>query len=243
MRCPLVLLTLVAASASAQSTYATPNEGTLNLVAGLTTLTDYSAANSNATAENLAFITDSSWSSTGVVNIGWGAMPAFKNGALAGNFGGGTYHDANYSIIMIGMTGIENGVQFWGDWNVQLLLSNGTYSSAIRFTSFDVVDNSTSKLAPPFQFYNAPFNNVQTVQEQAPTGYLRLDISDFDLANIGVTGIKFSGFSDNSLGLDLTYVGVVGAAPPIPEPSTYGLALGGLALGIAALRRRRKSAM
>ncbi len=31
-------------------------------------------------------------------------------------------------------------------------------------------------------------------------------------------------------------------AAPIPEPSTYGLALGGLALGFAAARRRRKSA-
>ena len=31
-------------------------------------------------------------------------------------------------------------------------------------------------------------------------------------------------------------------AAPIPEPSTYGLALGGLALAFAAIRRRRKSA-
>ena len=33
-----------------------------------------------------------------------------------------------------------------------------------------------------------------------------------------------------------------GSVSSIPEPSTYGLALGGLALAIAALRRRRKSA-
>lgn len=32
------------------------------------------------------------------------------------------------------------------------------------------------------------------------------------------------------------------AATPIPEPSTYGFALGGLALGFAAIRRRRKRA-
>jgi hypothetical protein len=44
-----------------------------------------------------------------------------------------------------------------------------------------------------------------------------------------------SGFSLNDVGgtLQLTYA-------PIPEPSTYGLILGALALAGAAIRRRKK---
>ncbi len=241
MRSSLALVAL-AAAANAQSTYTTTNDGTLNLVAGLTTITEYSGANPNATAEHLALITDSNWSSTGVYNIGFGWIPAVNSGTFAGNFGGGTYFDASHSIIMIGQSAESGGVQYWGEWNVQLLLSNGTYSNATHFTSFDVVGNSASVFASTVQFYNVGNNNVQTNQfvEPISTAYLRLNISDFDPTNIGVTGIKLSGFSVNSYGLDLTYIGVVGPASPVPEPSTYGLALGGLALAVVAARRRSK---
>ena len=116
---------------------------TLNLVAGLTTITEYSAANSNATTANLALMTDSDWSSTGIFNIGFGYMPELKNGTFAGDFGGGIYHNVNYEIIMIGLSALDSGTSYWGEWNVQLLLSNGTYSNPIHFTSSDTEGNNT----------------------------------------------------------------------------------------------------
>jgi hypothetical protein len=242
MRFSFALLTLAAASASAQSTYTTTNDGTLNLVAGLTTITEYSAANSNATAYDLSLLTDSSWSSTGIFNIGVGFVQELRTGTLAGNFGGGTYLDADYSIILIGNQAVNTSTNhpYWGEWDVQLLLSNGTYSNAIHFTSFNTVENTLSPMALTYEYYNAvndsrmtntlPFNN--------PTSYLKLNISDFDVTNIGVTGIKISGFNDTGVGPDLTYIGVVSGGAPVPEPSTYGLALGGLALAVVAMRRR-----
>ena len=45
-------------------------------------------------------------------------------------------------------------------------------------------------------------------------------------------------FEFDNLSLDTFAVTITGT-PVVPEPSTYGLALGALALGIAAVRRRR----
>jgi len=57
-----------------------------------------------------------------------------------------------------------------------------------------------------------------------------------------ITGTN--GFSSNgplAVTLDATQVGGGTPPPPVPEPSTYGLILGGLALAGAAVRRRKNS--
>jgi hypothetical protein len=69
--------------------------------------------------------------------------------------------------------------------------------------------------------------------------YLHIPFSDFNLSGSQVLGIKLSDF--NGLHPDIAYIGAGYAGSPIPEPSTYGLVLGGLALVGAAMRRRKKA--
>ena len=67
--------------------------------------------------------------------------------------------------------------------------------------------------------------------------YLSINLGALDTQSIGVKGVKFENFTFPRL--DLNYVGITGGAA-IPEPSTYGMILGGLALAGAAIRRRSK---
>jgi hypothetical protein len=62
------------------------------------------------------------------------------------------------------------------------------------------------------------------------TGIFTLDATD---ANLAAAGRGSWGILHDAGGVYLQWT-------PVPEPSTYGLALGGIALAAAALRRRRK---
>ncbi len=68
--------------------------------------------------------------------------------------------------------------------------------------------------------------------------YLSINLGALDTQSIGVKGVKFENFTGTRL--DLNYIGIGGGAA-IPEPSTYGMILGGLALTGAAVRRRKIS--
>ena len=223
--------------AFAQSTYTTTN-GTVNLVAGLTNLTSATAINTTNQAVGISYITDSSWSTTGVLNLG------YYGGTLAGTFGGGTYFGASNSIILIGSQWLGTNVPQWGKWTVRMLLSDDTYSSAISFTNSDLTLNLAVTPDGSASYYQ---NLNGTTNTPGPgffgTVYQELSIAAFDTGNIGVKGIELSDMYTSSFaGPDISYIGVTGAAgpgpQPVPEPGTWAAAA--LLLGTAGYVRWRK---
>jgi hypothetical protein len=207
----------------------------VNLVAGLTNLTSFTAIGVTNQSIGIDYITDSSWS-TGIENLGALADPNVpNNGTLAGTFGGGTFFGTNNGIILIGVYG-----NVWGSWTIRLLLSDDTYSAASSFSSNNLVRNSVALTAPDSVFFAnmtsfMPAGTSFSVGSVA-TFYQELDIAAFDTNNIGFKGIELSNMG--SPFPDPTYIGVTGV---VPEPSTYALlALSAAGLGGYVLRRRRK---
>jgi hypothetical protein len=92
--------------AGAQSTYTLTN-GEVNLVAGLTNLTSVTAINAVNQSVGIDYITDSSWSATGIGNLG------SVGGTLAGTFGGANYFASSNNVILIGSANSLGGPA-WG---------------------------------------------------------------------------------------------------------------------------------
>jgi hypothetical protein len=216
------LITSAQLKAATTTTYTTLN-GDVNLT-GLTNLTSATALNSTNQSISIDYLTDSSWDTTGVANIGK------TGGTLAGTFGGGNYFAASSEIILIGSAYGPTGAS-WGGWSVRLLLSDDSYSSAISFTESDKVLNSSLMINP------ALVQNITgelASYDSVPTAYQSLDISAFDTGNIGVKGIELSNFTANHP--DLTFIGVTGSPSSIPEPTSALMS----ALGATMLLRRRR---
>jgi hypothetical protein len=218
--------------ASAQSTYTTAN-GELSLVAGLTNLTSVTAIGTTNQSVGINYITDSSWSATGIANLG------SSGGSLAGTFGGANYFASSNSVILIGSANSQ-GNPAWGSWTVRMLLSNDTYSSPFSYTNSNLVNNTISAAALDANnsFFINSSGNLATATP-LNTYFQQLNIADFDTGNIGVKGIELS--SMGSAFPDISYIGVTSPVP-VPEPSTYCMALAGLACGGYSLFRRRKRA-
>ena len=157
-------------------------------------------------------------------------------GAIQGLFAGPVSSSAT-GIYLVGLAP-GGTVTFNGDFTVQLQLAGGltagtTYSDA----SFVV----TSQSVPSFDFYRSSDGAVilNLAVATAKYAYLHMPFSDFGVTGNQVVGIRLSSFTSQYP--DIGYIGAGYAGSPVPEPSTYGLILGGLALGAAALRRRRKA--
>lgn len=217
--------------AGAQSTYTTMN-GEVNLLAGLTNLTSVTAINTINQSVGISYITDSSWSATGIENLGFFGTSA--GGTLAGTFGGANYFASSNNVALIGVGG---PAPLWGSWTVRLLLSDDSYSSPISYSNSDLVRNPSVLTDVNALFFRNAVGQSASPPAATNTYYQLLNIAAFDTGNIGVKGIELS-----NMGVeypDITYIGVTSL---VPEPSTCASLLAGLACGgyLRFCRRRAR---
>ena len=231
MKLPSILSLVGAASLLSVATTQAQTLAGYSFQAGLTTLTDISGIEARLSdpsqkAAAVAYMTDNSLN-TGVFNT------LYPSGNLAGTFGDSSYtHGTGADILIVGVEG--GGTPLWENFNVQLLLSDGSYTPAKAFGNANVVNTGTSGL---FDMYQTQGDYLTGLEYNYC--YVPLDISTFNTGGLGVTGIKLSSVSAGSADPDLTYIGVTGLAnvTPAPEPAT--LALAGLGLSALLLRKRK----
>jgi hypothetical protein len=242
MRCALPLV-LVAASVSAQTVNTQVNG--LSLTNGLSSISDSSALGSNQYVPTGAdYLTDSD-TSTFAFNLGNSG-----SGSIQGTFSGAISSSAT-GIYIVSMAANYGGgpiVSYNGpSFSVQLALQSGL-STARTYGNDDFI--ITSQKISPLSFYSGPTGVVLTEVDPETQwnsahyySYLYIPFIEFSATYNQVVGIKLGDFTAQYP--DISFIGVGytgGGTPPVPEPSTYGLALGGLALAGALIRRRRKRA-
>jgi len=237
----LALAFLLTASAEAQVTF-----GDITLHNGLASLTDVSAIKPVSRTVATQYLTDASFT-TVAYNMGTDDQDNPNGGALEGRF----VLPLSVSDTHIYVLGVANyfpasgpppfpASVYNGIFSIQLVLASGL-TSALSYSSDDyVVSNTTmvidSQINTPLGVVNVPdytFNGGRVDY----VAYLPVSLASFNVSPSDVLGIRFTNMT--SVWLDVSYIGTIGT--PVPEPSTYGLILGGLALAGAALRRRKSA--
>jgi len=234
---PLVLAT---ASVSAQTVNTQVNG--LSLTNGLNSISDSSAIGSGTYASTaISYLTDSD-TSTFAFNLG-----NTGSGSIQGNFSGAISSSAT-GIYIVSLAANYGGgpiVSYNGpSFSVQLVLQSSL--SSVRTYGNDNFVITSQKILPLSYvsggFFKAGIDPEVEWNSAHYYSYLYIPFTEFSATYDQIVGINLGDFTAQYP--DISFIGVGyagGGAPPIPEPSTYGLILGGLALAGAALRRRHKS--
>jgi len=249
MRHALPLL-LAAAAVSAQ-TVNTQVDGIV-LTNGLSSLSDTSAINSGAnTSYGITYLTDGD-TSTFTTNIGEAFNSILGNdGIIRGTFAG-TPSSQSTGVFIVGSASSAIYTNYvtstrHGSFSVQLDLKSGLTAAQTYADADFVITTQLISTYTGYSNFNDALGSLQVTLASNVRyyySYLFIPYADFNTTFDQVVGIKiadmtaeFPDFSYISAG----YAGAYTPGPVVPEPSTYGLMLGGLALAGAALRRRRRA--
>lgn len=231
----LAALALRSATVSAQ-TVNTQLSG-FTFTNGIGALTDTSGLNNGVNVSTgITYLTDNDIS-TFTNNIGQGPLINGTQypggGSIQGTFSGAI--DASATGIFI----IPLLAAAAGTFDLQLVTSSGlTASRAYGDADYVLTEQLIGTI-------DAFVNTSDTVMLDVSAGqlkytYLYVSFTDFGVVGSEVIGVKLQNFTSQYL--DASYIGAgYFGGPPVPEPSTYGLALGGLALAVVAARRRKMS--
>lgn len=237
-------LSLIALLASTAASHALTFQGVE--YSGFSSFSDTSAIdNRNAHASDIiAALSDDSYT-TGIANLGSAEGAAYNGagtgGSLEGTFGkalvGGAQNSSSYVCFLGGgVTGYS-----WGSFSMKLRLADGSYTSAVTFNQNTM--SSTGVTIPGTGIYYSSSLYGVTVPSNTVLNKASILISDFGTINQEIVGAKIYDLS--SQWPDVTFIGITGTFASgggvVPEASTYGIALGGLALAGALIRRRRSS--
>jgi len=234
---------LIAASVSAQ-TVNTQLDG-ITLTNGLSSFSDTSAITDGANkTAGLAYLTDND-TLTIVGNIGGESDFSANGGSLQGNFGGAVPSSATGVYIVTLAIASEfndftptNAISN-GTFDVQLALLSGL-SSTRNYSGESSFVITQQKISSMPAYLNQTFTTLTpTAPQEYFYAYLYIPFTDFGTSYSQVTGIRLSNMTNPFP--DFSYIGLGYSGTPIPEPSTYGMILGGLALVGAAVRRRKRN--